>query len=88
MRLNHRADKIMFFATVFMMAFVFGVTFAKNTMINTYAESEEGIFEEREEHFVTFYDDGKKLTVKTTAKTVKEALDKAGYKAPLSRFLR
>lgn len=80
MRLEHRADKILFLATVFLLAFIFGVTIAKNTMVNTYAEVEEGVFEEAEEHFVTFYDDGQKLTVKTTAKTVKEALDKAGYK--------
>ncbi|MBQ6149437.1 G5 domain-containing protein [Candidatus Saccharibacteria bacterium] len=80
MRLSHKTDKILFLATIFLLAFVFGVTFAKNTFVNTYAETEEGIYEEAEEHFVTFYDDGKKLTVKTTAKTVKEALDKAGYK--------
>ncbi|MBQ3280701.1 G5 domain-containing protein [Candidatus Saccharibacteria bacterium] len=80
MRVSHKTDKILFLATIFLLAFVFGVTFAKNTLVNTYAEAEEGIYEEAEEHFVTFYDDGKKLTVKTTAKTVKEALDKAGYK--------
>lgn len=80
MRLNHKLDKIMLLATVFMLAFVFGVTIARNMMVNTYAESEDGVFEEQEEHFVTFYDDGEKLTVKTNARTVKEALDKAGYK--------
>ena len=80
MRLDRKADKIMFFATVFMLAFVFGVTIAKNMMVNTYAEGEDGVYEVNDEHFVTFYDNGEKLTVKTTAKTVKEALDKAGYK--------
>lgn len=84
MKLNHKLDKIMFLGIVFMLAFVFGVTFAKNMSVNTYAENESGIYEETEEHFVTFYDDGKKLTVKTTAKTVKEALDKAGYKVSTS----
>ena len=78
MKLEKRADKFMFFATVFMLAFVFGVTMAKNMMVDTFAETEEGIYEEQEEHFVTFYDDGGKLTIKTTAKTVKEALDKVG----------
>lgn len=63
-----------------MLAFVFGVTFAKNLSVNTYADNESGVYEEQEEHFVTFYDEGEKLTVKTSAKTVKEALDKAGYK--------
>ena len=79
MRLSHKVDKVMFLATVFLLAFVFGVTFAKNAMVNTYAENEEGVYEEAEEHFVTFYDNGEKLTVKTNARTVKEALDKAGY---------
>lgn len=79
MKLNHKLDKMLFLATVFLLSFVFGVTFAKNMSVNTYAENENGIYEETEEHFVTFYDDGKKLTIKTTAKTVKEALDKAGY---------
>lgn len=84
MKLNHKLDKMLFLATVFLLAFVFGVTFAKNTFVNTYAETEDGIYEEQDEHFVTFYDDGKKLTIKTTAKTVKEALDKAGYKVSTS----
>ena len=84
MRLNHKLDKIMFLATVFMLAFVFGVTIAKNMTVNTYAENEDGIYEEQEEYFVTFYDDGQKLTVKTNARTVKEALDKAGYKINMS----
>ncbi|MBR3253084.1 G5 domain-containing protein [Candidatus Saccharibacteria bacterium] len=52
---------------------------AKNALVNTYAEGEDAVFEEAEEYFVTFYDDGTKLTVKTNARTVKEALDKAGY---------
>ena len=79
MELNHKIDKAMLLATVFLVAFVFGTTVAKNTFVNTYAEGEDTVFEEQEEHFVTFYDDGQKLTVKTTARTVKEALDKAGY---------
>lgn len=84
MKLDHKLDKIMFLGIVFMLAFVFGVTFAKNMMVNTYAETEEGIYEEAEEHFVTFYDNGEKLTIKTTARTVKEALDKAGYQVNMT----
>ena len=79
MELNHKIDKALLLVTVFLMAFVFGTTMAKNMMVNTYAESEDGVYEEQEEHFVTFYDDGNKPTVKTTASTVKDALDKAGY---------
>ncbi|MBQ6410083.1 G5 domain-containing protein [Candidatus Saccharibacteria bacterium] len=84
MKLDHKLDKIMFLGIVFMLAFVFGVTFAKNMMVNTYAETEDGIYEEAEEHFVTFYDNGEKLTIKTTARTVKEALDKAGYQVNMT----
>lgn len=80
MKLDRRVDKILLVATVFILAFVFGASVVKNTTVNTYAETEDGVYEEHEEHFVTFYDDGEKLTVKTTATTVKEALDKAGYR--------
>lgn len=80
MKLDKKLDRVMLFAIVFSLAFVFGLTLAKNALVNTYAEGEDGVYEEQDEHFVTFYDDGKKLIVKTTARTVKEALDKAGYK--------
>ena len=46
---------------------------------NTYAESEENeVSYETEAKFVTFYDDGDKLIVRTEAKTVGEALVRAG----------
>ena len=79
MELKHKLDRWMLFGIVFLMAFMGGATFAKNMTYNTYAENENGIYEETEEHFVTFYDEGEKLTIKTTAKTVLEALTKAGY---------
>ena len=79
MKLDKKLDRVMALLTAFMMAFVFGVTMARNMTGNTYAENEEGIYEEADEHFVVFYDDGEKLIVKTNARTVKEALDKAHY---------
>ena len=79
MKLDKKLDRVMALFTVFMLAFTFGVTMARNMTVNTYAENEDGVYEERDEHFVTFYDDGQKLIVKTNARTVKEALDKAGY---------
>ena len=84
MKLNRRIDKIMLLATVFLLSAVLGATLAKNATVNTYAENEYGIYEEQDEYFVTFYDDGQRLTVKTNARTVKEALDKAGYKINMS----
>ena len=79
MELKRGFDKAMFLLIVFLISFVIGTTMAKNALINTYAEGEDTIFEEHDEYFVTFYDSGEKLTVKTNARTVKEALDKAGY---------
>ncbi len=47
---------------------------------DTFAEGpdETAIFETNGAKFVTFYDDGEKLTVKTEAATVEEALERAG----------
>lgn len=80
MKLERRTDKILLLATIFMLASVFGAMAARNVMLDTYAETESGVYEEQDEYFVTFYDNGEKLTIKTNARTVKEALDKAGYK--------
>ena len=80
MKLDKKLDRVMVLITAFMMAFTFGVTMAKNLNVDTYAEDETGVYEEQEEHFVTFYDNGEKLIIKTNAHTVKEALEKAGYK--------
>ncbi|MBO7176539.1 MAG: ubiquitin-like domain-containing protein, partial [Clostridia bacterium] len=45
---------------------------------NTYAEGEEAaIYEAEGAKYVTFYDDGNKLIVRTEAKTVGEALNRA-----------
>lgn len=83
MKLDKKLDRVMVLLTIFLLSFVFGVTMAKNMSANTYAENESGIFEESEEHYVVFYDDGEKLIVRTNAATVKQALDKAGYKLSL-----
>lgn len=80
MKSIRRVDRVLLIATVFMLSAVFGAMTAKNALINTYAEGENGVYEEQDEHFVTFFDEGKKLTIRTTAGTVSEALEKAGYK--------
>ena len=79
MQLKRGTDKAMYLLIVFLISFILGTTMARNLLIDTYAEGEDTVFEDQEERFVTFYDDGAKLIVKTNARTVKEALDKAGY---------
>ena len=79
MEIKRGSNRLMFLLLVFLISFILGITMAKSALVNTYAEGEDTVFEDTEEHFVTFYDDGAKLTVKTNARTVKEALDKAGY---------
>ena len=78
MRLSRKIDKALACITIFILSFVFA--FAANYNNNdTFADNESGIFIEAAEYFVTFYDEGKKLTVKTDAATVGEALKRAGY---------
>lgn len=63
---------------VILSALVF-VTVAKTITANTFADNEAGIQVDTEDHHITIYDQGKKLTVKTDAITVDEALQRAGY---------
>ena len=77
MRLSRKYDKILLLLTVFAISAVFGVTFARDFYHKTYAGNESGIYTESEDHFVTFYDEGEKLIVKTNAVTVREALERA-----------
>lgn len=52
---------------------------AKNITANTYADEEAAKEAAAEQHHVIIHDRGKKLTIKTDAVTVVEALDRAGY---------
>lgn len=77
MKLPRNVDKILAVATVFILSFV--LTFALNQgNVNTFAEGEDETYIETSEHFVTFYDGGESLTVKTTAETVGEAIERVG----------
>jgi len=77
MRLPRNVDRILLMTTTFILTFVF--TFMVNYNNNdTFAESEIEVYTEATEHFVTFHDDGEKLIVKTDARTVGEALERAG----------
>lgn len=79
MRLSKRIDKALIAISVCFLGLFFGflIKIGTNT---TFAEGEESSVKEvGAVKYVSFFDDGKKLTVKTEARTVREALDRAGY---------
>ena len=76
MKLSRSLDKV-FTAFAVLLGFLFIGVLISSTRL-TYAGNESGIYEPKEDYFVTFYDNGDKLTVKTTAETVAEALERAG----------
>lgn len=78
MKLPRNVDKILLLTTIFVLSFVFTFMANRNNSVDTFAESENQTYVETEEHFVTFYDDGEKLIVKTDAETVAEAISRAG----------
>ena len=63
--------------TVFLVSFTVMAKFS-SSIKRTYAAEENGVYTESAEHFVSFYDEGEKLTVRTDAATVGEALERAG----------
>ena len=78
MRLSRKFDKVLIFVTLVVLTLVFGCIL-KNNVIPTFADSEDGeVFTASVDKFVTFYDEGNKLTVKTDARTVGEAISRAG----------
>ena len=79
MRLRKKHIKMsLIISGAIMIALVFGA-FVKHTTFNTFADNEGGVQENAENHHVVIYDQGKKLTIKTDAITVGEALTRAGY---------
>lgn len=77
MKLSRKFDKAMIWIAVASLVLVF-VGVARANSIRTYAEGEEDeSFVATEAKYVTFYDDEEKLTVKTEARTVGEALSRA-----------
>ena len=78
MRLSRKTDRILVIAILLTLFFAFASIFKMNSG-PTYAEGDGETFSEFDAHFVTFYDEDSKLTVKTEAKTVGEALTRAGY---------
>ena len=79
MRLPFRKTHlILYIAGATLVAGLFGVL--SRTIPSTFANDSEQPHYESETHFVTIYDQGKKLTIKTDAITVREALERANYK--------
>ncbi len=78
MRLSKKIDKALIISLGLILTFIFAMFITKGIK-NTYADTEDGVYTASEAHFVTFYDDGVKLIVKTDAETVGEALKRAGY---------
>ena len=78
MRLSRKIDQALGFVVAISLIVVFGVLIGL-TARNTFAEGEntQDSYLAEGAKFVTFYDDGEKLTVKTDAKTVKEAIERA-----------
>lgn len=78
MKLPRNIDRMLALVMVFILTFVMSFSMSYDSQKNTYAGNEEGRYVEADEYFVTFYDEGEKLTVKTGAKTVGEAISRAG----------
>ena len=80
MRLSKGFDKALLILSTIAIVGVFGVLISVYSN-RTFAVNEEnsGIFESDGAKHVTFYDNGERLTVKTDAQTVGEALSRAEY---------
>ncbi len=77
MKLPRNVDRFLIVVMTFILAFTTSFMMNQNNN-DTFADNENGVYYEAEEYFVTFFDEGRKLTVKTDAKTVAEALTRAG----------
>ena len=79
MKLSKRIDKALIVITFIIVALFF-VFIAKIGSNATFAEGDDdGVKEINAAKYVSFFADGKKLTVKTEARTVGEALQRAGF---------
>lgn len=77
MKLEKSLDKMIVLLSLACFMLLFSIIYTAN-IHKTYAEGEETAVAITDERFVNFYDGGDKLTVKTDAKTVGEALERAG----------
>lgn len=77
MKLETSFDKTVALLVLASFMLFFSIIYTAN-MRTTYAEGEDTVVAVTDDYFVNFFDDGEKLTVKTSAKTVGEALERAG----------
>ena len=79
MKLNRKFGLILDIVTALSIVIVVGILLCASDRA-TFAESSEALdtFAIEEAKYVTFYDDGEKLTVRTEAHTVRDAIDRAG----------
>lgn len=77
MKLPRNVDRILGIVTAFILSFTLAFSVNYNSR-DTFAEAESGVYEVKREYYVTFYDEGEKLIVKTSADMVGEALERAG----------
>lgn len=78
MQLSRRLDKVLVLMAISSIVLVFVAVISGLTHA-TFADNEDGTYVVTEAKYVNIYDEGEKLIVKTTAKTVGEALNRAGY---------
>lgn len=78
MKLAKRFDQALGVILAVFLVVLFGV-FVNITVHNTFAEenNSDQTYQVGGPHYVTFYDDGEKLIVRTTATTVREAIERA-----------
>lgn len=76
MRLSRKIDQALILVGTIVLVLFFGFAI-KNNVRSTFADGSDSTYTESDSHFVTFYDEGDKLIVKTEAKTVAEALERA-----------
>ncbi len=77
MKLARKFDRAVILTITATLVLFFGCLMKVNS-VETFAEGSDETFETVGAKFVTFYDDGGKLTVRTEAATVGEAIERAG----------
>lgn len=78
MKLSRKFDRALVLVITMTVILFFSCLLKLNAKV-TFAEGEDGLSVIHDSRYVTFYDNGNKLTVKTDAKTVSEALGRAGF---------